>query len=235
MLTFEAGAAVTLPVTLINNGQPAVPDPGTAVLSVYAPDGTQLYTEGLTTGPTDHRLFVTIPAEHNTITTAFSRRKVVVTASRGGSPFSASTFYRLMPAMNFTVRPADVRNFLGVNDSELPDEDIDLAQSLLDLEFILGREPLAAALISGEESELRANEAILYHAALTIIPSLMNRVAQQDSDGSLTFRRHSRKDFSDLKRIAEGRLSAAVAVVSPQNDPGFSLLITTQDADPITG
>ena len=38
-----------------------------------------------------------------------------------------------------------------------------------------------------------------------------------------------------LKEIATARLSTALAVVNPTIDPGFPILITTQDADPITG
>ncbi len=235
MLTFEAGKVATLPVSLIHNGQPAIPDAGTAVLSVFGPTGGLLYTEDLVTGPTDHRVLVTVPAAHNEITTSFSRRILSITAERGGVPFHVSATYRLLPTIEYTVRPADVRGFLGVNESELPDEDVDLAHALLDLEFQTSRAVMSAALTSGEVAELRANEAILYRAAINIIPSLTNRVAQQETDGALSFRRHTRKDFSDLLKVAEGRLSAAMVVINPRNDPGYSYLLTTTDPDPITG
>ncbi|WP_353645763.1 hypothetical protein [Mesorhizobium sp. WSM2239] len=236
MLTFEAGKAVTLPVNFIMNGQPAIPDQGSAVLSVSGPDGTELYTENLVTGPTDLRVYVTVPAEHNQIATSFARRLVTITALRGGASFTVSEPYRLVPAIQYTVRPQDVRDFLGVNTNELPDGSIDLAQSLLDLEFATSRAMMSAALTSGEQAELRANEAILYHAALKVIPGLSNRVAMEESDGALSFRRNARKDFSDLQKVAQGRLSDALAVINPTAvDPGFPLMITTTDADPFTG
>lgn len=235
MRTFEAGRDVTIPVNLTYNGQPAVPDAGTAVLYVSAPGGETLYTEALTTGPTDVTVLATIPAEHNTITTSFSRRVVRVTAQRGGIPFEAVTMYRLTPQILYTVQPKDVRSFLGVNEGELPDEDVDLSGAYLKLEFDIGRDKLVAALTSGEEAELRANDAILYSTVLEIIPSLANRVAQEETDGALSFKRNSRKDFAELKKAAEDRLSTALAVVNPVIDPGYAILITTTDADVITG
>lgn len=235
MRTFEAGRDVTVPVNLTYNGQPAVPDSGTAVLSVLTPGGDVLFTESLTTGPTDVVIVVTIPAEHNQITTSFSRRVVRITAERGGIPFDAVTMYRLTPQILYTVTPKDVRGFLGVNEGELPDEDVDLAGAYLNLEFAIGRDKLVAALTSGEEAELRANDAVLYSTVLDLIPSLANRVAQEETDGALSFKRNARKDFSDLKKSAEDRLSAALATINPVVDPGYAILITTTDADPITG
>lgn len=235
MRTFEAGGAVNLSVPLTLNNQPAVPDQGTAVLSVLSPDGTVIYSQNLTTGPTDHVLLVTVPAEHNEISTSFSRRTVRISAERAGIPFEVQTVYRLIPRVLHTVQPADVRNFLGVNTNELPDADIDLAKAMLTIEFEVTRATLSAALTSGEELELKANDAILYRAVLDVIPSLSNRVAQEESDGALTFRRHARKDFADLKQMAEERLSTALSLINPQPDPGYSLMITTTDADPITG
>ncbi|MBN9548148.1 MAG: hypothetical protein J0H31_04495 [Alphaproteobacteria bacterium] len=235
MRTFEAGRDVTIPVNLTYNGQPAVPDSGTAVLSVSAPSGDVLLTEDLTTGPTDVVIVVTIPAVHNQITTSFSRRVVRITAERGGIPFDAVTMYRLTPQILYTVTPKDVRGFLGVNEGELPDEDVDLAGAYLNLEFEIGRDTLTAALTSGEEAELRANDAVLYSTVLDLIPSLANRVAQEETDGALSFKRNARKDFAELKKSAEDRLSAALAIINPVVDPGYAILITTTDADPITG
>jgi len=236
MRTFEAGKAVTLTVALTQqNGQPAVPDEGTAVLSVRAPDGTELRTETLTIGPADHLVTVTIEAIHNQITTPFSRRIVAVSGLCGGLPFETKVMYRLLPAILYTVQPEDVRRFIGINEGELPNEDVDLAAAMLALEFEVTRERLSTALVSGTQDELRANEAILYRTVLDIIPSLANRVALEESDGALTFRRHARTDFSELRRTAEARLSAALATINPSIDPGYSILITTADADPITG
>ncbi|ESY35763.1 hypothetical protein NKK48_01535 [Mesorhizobium sp. C386A] len=234
MRTFEAGRDITLPVSLFYNGQPAVPDAGTAVLSVSA-GGTVIFTEELTTGPTDAVLVVTVPAEHNQISTPFSRRVIRVTAERGGLPFDSMTMYRLVPAILYTVTPADVRAFLGVNESELPDEDVDLSGALLNIEFSITRETMAAALVSGDVAEVRANDAILYTTVLALIPSLANRVAQEETDGALSFRRNARKDFSELQKAAEARLSAAMAVLNPVVDPGYAIFITTNDADPVTG
>ena len=235
MLTFEAGKDVTLSVPLTFNDEPAVPDPGTAVLTVQGPDGSTLYTENLTTGPTDHMVITTVDATHNAITTSFSRRAVIVAAYRAGIPFSCRVVYRLIPQIPYTVQPSDVRAFLGVNESELPDADIDLTATLLELEILTSRAIMTAALTSGEAIEIRANQAILYKTILDVIPSLANRAAQEESDGALTFKRHARKDFSELRAAAEARLSDALAVINPTPDPGYPLLITTTDPDPITG
>lgn len=235
MRTFVAGKDVTLPVPLTYNGQPAVPDSGTAVLHVLGPDGSEVYTQNLMTGPTDAVIVVTVPAANNAITTSFSRRTVMISAERAGIPFESIVVYRLVPAINYTVTPADVRGFLGVNENELPDQDVDLTAALMDLEFNFTRATMTTALTSGEEAEVRANEAILYTAVLKLIPSLANRVAQEESDGALSFKRNSRKDFTEIRLAAQAGLSAAIAVISPVIDPGFAVLITTQDADPITG
>ncbi|MCV0350195.1 MAG: hypothetical protein K5863_08970 [Nitratireductor sp.] len=235
MMTFEAGRDITLPVQFSVGGRPVIPDQGSAVLHVIAPDGSEIHSEPVQTGPTDHAILVTIAAAHNQLTTSFSRRRVEISATLNGTAFAVDVPYRLIPRVLYSTTPADVRKFLGVNETELPDEDIDLGAALLTLQFQTSREQFDDALVSGEVAELRANEAILYRTALDIIPSLSNRIAQEQSDGSITFRRHARKNFDELKKIAIDRLSAAMDQLAPQNNPGYSLLITTNDPDPITG
>lgn len=236
MQTFTADADITLRFQFLQGTTPVLPDTNTAVYTLYGQDGLPVAGHvGEDVTVSTYFGTIELPSAVNEIETSFGKRTVVVTYEKSGAVYTIRISYRLVPFLNITVMPRDVRNFLGVNDSELPDDDIDLNRSYFAVREEVGSAVLATALASGELAETRANEAILYWAALDLLPSLQLRIAQQQADGPISFHRVSVRDFSKLETEARARLATALSTVSGRSETDYPLMITTNGADPITG
>lgn len=235
MKTYATDTDVTLSVAFVRDGQPVIPEPNTVEFTVYDHTGVPIHTGSVATGAADYGVRILVPAEKNAITTSFSKRTVIVRATSGGMPIEERVVYRLMPFALHSVTPQDVRSYLGLDDSDLPDDDIDIAKAYLELQIEVGRGQFDAALSSGEEPEIRANDAIIYKTVLDLIPSLQNRVAQAETDGGLSFKRNPVRDYNSLATLTRERLSSALSLITIGVEPSYTFMTTTNDADPITG
>ncbi|BCJ91784.1 hypothetical protein IZ6_25190 [Terrihabitans soli] len=238
-MDFLAGLSIAVPVFFTVSGDPKVPDSGTAVYTVYDQAGepiTGLIDVPLSTGPTTTRTIISISQTYTSISSGrFSKLTVIVRFVHGGMPHTLRIPVRLVPFINYSASPADVRSYCGVNASELPDGDIDIFEAFLTIESIVGQTELAAALAAGTKVEVSANMAILYAAALSVLPSLQLRVAQRQSDGPLTFDRAPIKDFSKLYGETQSLLTEALNLVTGRSEGDNPLLVLTTPVDPITG
>lgn len=240
MTEFVAGADVRLPITFSKNGDPIVPDVGTVTYTVLdhslAAIGG-LVDVDLTTGPTTYKTTITIPASANTIATGkrFERRVVVVNCEIGGAVNQFRFLYRITPQLLHSVTPSQVRSFLGVNDHELGDEDIDLSDAYFSVEALVGAATLAAALVSGTTDEMAANDLVRMYAAMAVIPSLKQRLAQQEQNGVKMFARPQITNFDELRREAQRRFDLAIGTLATTTPVELTLVVVTQDADPIIG
>lgn len=236
MRTYVPGIDISIPVSFAQDGRPHVPDEDSATYTLLDASATPVL------GHIDQSVVVSVnkatislPAAVNEITTTFSKRTVVISYTVAGNPYEMRVVYRLMPSLNFTITPSDVRSYLGVNEGELRNDDVDLVRAYIAIQEEVGVTSLVDALSSGEIAEIRANEAILYWAALDLIPSLKLRVAQSEKDGPLSFTRPALKNFDELEQTTRARLTAALDSVTGRAETSSPLLITTNDADPITG
>jgi len=239
MKDFIAGEDIRFPVSFMVGGQPALPDEGTVTYSLRDHEGNPiaaLTDVPVVTTPTTHYVELDIPGEHNTLTPGkrFERRIVFVKFKSNGISRGIRDTYRLIPFLNHSVTPAQVRSFLGVNDTELPDEDIDLTEAYFAVEDQLGSDTLSNHLVSGTTQELAANMMIRMRAVLNIIPSLKQRVAQEESSGQKSFLRPVIRDFDALRVEAEKRYLAASEELSSGQMLSLNLVVVTQDTDPIT-
>ena len=101
-----------------------------------------------------------------------------------------------------TASPADVRSYLGVNPSELPDTDLDIYGTWLDL--VESYPDFSTYLAAGDGIARHANEYLAITLAINAIPSLRLRVAQSETDNTQKYSRFSSIDWdalsSDLHR-----------------------------------
>jgi tellurite resistance protein len=239
MTDYVAGADVRLPIIFAKNGDPIIPDVGTVTYSVL--DHTLSPIAGLvdvelTTGPTTYKTTITIPASANSIGTGkrFERRTVVLSYEVQGAAETLRVSYRVTPELNHAVTPAQIRGFLGVNEHELVDADIDLSASYFSVEGLIGATTLATALVSGTTDELAANELIRMHAAMAVIPSLKQRLAQQEQNGVKMFARANISNFEELRKEAQRRFEQGLTTLSTTTPVELTLVVVTQDTDPVT-
>lgn len=242
MSDFLAGADVTLMVMLSDAGTPQVPDADSLTYTVRDQAGstiTGLIDVPITTGPTTFQVPITIPAVNNSIADGrrFEKRMVAINYLVNGVGKQQMVAYRLTTFLNHSVSPSQVRGFIGVQQYELPDDDIDLMSAFLKCEKLVGLDVLSDALSSGTTTELTANTLIRMQAVLDVLPSLKQRVAQSETNGPKGFTRPTIRDFSEIEQSARDRYSDALSELTNANANGstFTLAVLTQDTDPITG
>ncbi|WP_164078811.1 hypothetical protein, partial [Stenotrophomonas maltophilia] len=84
---------------------------------------------------------------------SFERRQVVVTFTAEGCGYQKRLAYRVVELPLHSVVPDDVRAYLGINEDELRDDEVDLFAAGLVLEGLVGKDRLEAALTSGTLAE----------------------------------------------------------------------------------
>lgn len=187
------------------NGTFVYPDNGEFSYKVRTMDGTilmqetvqlepQTFNDGeeeVTTYP-DSASF-TIPAEYNTMEREyFDSRIVEISYFYNGKPQTIRDSYRITDFYYFTATLKDVRDYYGLNEGELPDEDIDLNDVYFQLLKKHG-DTFTDALNMGGVGSIRANRLIVLKAVVQVFSSARLRVNQEENDGSSKFLRYLNK------------------------------------------
>lgn len=238
-MDFIGSTVVYLPIVFSSTPEPVVPDLNSVTFSVYNQIGEVLLAdEPIVTTGTSFRTTAVIPLMYNNIPSGslFARRNVVVTFNVDGATYNKTISYRLIPNLPHSVTADEIRAFLGVNTFELGDEDIDIVSSYFAVQEVLTEPVMTLALTSGGYNELRVNDMVRMRSAMMVIPSLKHRVAQQEKNGVKSFTRPAIKTFDDLMAAALARYNDALGlVVGVDLGAQYTLIVVTQDVDPVTG
>lgn len=238
MKAFLAGKDVTLVVPLRLNGEPFVPDTSSVKWTLRDTAGGEVVgyinvPVTMVVGSTQATILV--PAIANAIgSNRFTKRTVVLTATKSARPVFINIPYRLTPWLNTVIDCDRVRGFIGVDAGELPDEAIDVPAAYFDVEDDVTEDLLTTALAADDASERSANDAILARAVINLLPSLALRISQSESNGVFQVAR-AKLDLPELERRAREMYADAVNAVSARivNDALILLVVTT--VDPMTG
>ncbi len=187
------------------------------------------------------KVAINIEAVNNVLneSSLFEDRYIIVKFLHNGGQVRIRKNYRLIKEPYFTASVKDVRDIYGINEGELPDEDLDITEVYLTMLSALG-DDFSEALKSGSRANFRANRAIALQAALNIFTSLRLRVAESEKSGTNTFLRNLRNiDWAALRAELESELSGLVeditgeATLYVDNYTPISLGLRSPDA--ITG
>ncbi|MBD9544263.1 hypothetical protein IB276_32990 [Ensifer sp. ENS04] len=235
-----AGTPTALIIPFIIGNQPVAPDVGSVTYTLKDQLGSPMV--GLTdipyvTTPTTYQMQVLVPSSAHSIDPArrFERRGVVVNFKLNGEEVQLTRSYRVVPEPTHTVTPADVRAFIGIEEHELPDSDIDILSAFLLVEKDVGATELAAAITSGTTAELSANTLVRMRAVLDVLPSAKQRMAQSEKNGVKEFSRVDLKELDKLKKDAEDRYQEAYDDIVVTTETTVSLFLVTSNTDAITG
>ncbi len=220
-----------------------IPDVGSVTYSLYDGAGIPLLAlEALTPEAEATGVSIKIPAVSNVVAPErdFERRIVLVHWTAGGRSYSARQGYRVIDLPLYGTTPDDVRAYLGINEDELRDEEVDLFSAYVALSGVVTKDKLDAALAAGTLAELNANRAVMLTAVVSLFPSLRYRIAQSKTDGTLKFERlKDATAFADLVQLATdelARLTQGLTGDTSANDVIPTLIqLTTITTDPVTG
>lgn len=231
-------AALTIP--LVIGKQPVVPDVGSVTYTVF--DQANAPISGLVDVPymtttTTFQLQILIPSIANSIASGrrFERRRVVVSFLALGQEVQITRSYRVVPDLPHSITPQVVRAFIGIEDHELPDADIDILSAYLTVEKAVTESVLTDALQSGTTLEIAANTLISMRAVLDVLPSAKQRMAQSEKNGVKEFSRVDLKELDKLGAEAERRYQTALDEIVVVTAVNVSLFLTAVGTDAITG
>ena len=239
-MDYVGGTDTLLTHRFVRSGEPFVPDTGTVKYTVSDHDAVPisgLVNVPVTTNNSTFQITFVVTAINNAISLSkdFERRFVSVSYERDGQAYTDEFQYRLRPATKYSVSAQDVRSFIGLQDKELEDFEIDLFNSYLIAKRDLGTISIDTLLSSGTIQELAANGMIKAQAVLSVLPSVKQRMAQEETNGVTGFKRVQIKDLLDVELAARNLYANALTELVIPVDAALTLVLTTTDADPITG
>lgn len=223
-------------VNFIVNGDFVVPDEGTQVsFSVFdiTNPNVALYESSVECGKTFCDL--TVPAENNVLSDGakFSRRKVFVDFTNNGGTSTSSFVYTVVSFVPAVVTCDDVRIVFGLNDSDLPDELIDLTGKYFEL---VSEYPKVESLFyeSGRLCD-KANRMLSLYCALNYANGLSLLAVGSETDGTNKITRFEKGlDFAAQKAAVESEFNDLVSELVDEVDPATSsvdgfIVVTTED------
>lgn len=215
-----------------------IPDGGSVTYTLYNDAGTPLVSNSALT-PVANATGVLVPISSGNHTIGvgkdFEKRILRLSWLSGGRSYSARLDYRVIPLVLYTASPKDVRVFMGLNEDDLSDQEVDLYSAYLKVREEMTSAILDPALISGTMEEHKANQVIVMTAVLYLIPSLQLRAAQSVGDGNNTFSRISKIDYEALRRSATEIKGQAMLDISGVDEATVTIVLFSGATDPITG
>lgn len=147
--------------------------------------------------------------------------------------------YRLHAPINFSVSIESVRNLLGVDPEELPDEEIDLFSGYLSfLSLLPNGVDLSEYENAGTLDSYKIAIGIEAAAALEIFPTLQIRLPKKYNSGSSEYERWTNVDWEALKAQLNSKMVAGLTIVNPNLElfPIINIFgVSDPDVDAVTG
>lgn len=179
---------------------------------------------------------LTVPGANNSLASGAdtSNRYVNVYFNSNGRQYRQDLNYRVMSFLPITTGYDDVRAVLGLENSELPDTEIDIPQAYLELKREYG-DLFTEALTAETVLNGIANRAIAIKAAIEVSYSLELRTGIKFSSEEQTFQRMSEINFTAM-RLGLGKLLATqINILLDQEDVGTASFVVATPTDAITG
>lgn len=235
MLYIHTHEPLTLALAFEVDGEFVTPDSGSVRYTVRGHDGQPLAgaTDVVVAAP-GTGVSLALPSWIHTRTRPVEKRSVVLTFIHAGQQHTVTRHYRVVDWLPMTASAADVRAYLGLSAAELPDDGVDLVEAYLAVAAAVGGEALAAALQAGTRQELVANRAIVYRAALDLLPALAFRVIASERSDAVAMSRLARLDAAALARDTAALYAEALAALTGAGAEVVGFLVTTP-TDPVTG
>lgn len=222
-----------------DEGQLVVPDSGSVNWLLRSNDGTKTVTEtSLSTDDTTTQVTITVPASEHSKTGDTEKRTLVVNYKVNSHPKQIICHYRVVNWLNIALTVDMIRDWMGLNRAELPDEDFDLVDAYFEVKNDLGDNPsmLDDALIDTTSRRYDANMAILYRSVLMIAPSVQYRATFSESDEQLSWTRQNQTNVDRLVEQAKAEYTRVLKSIQNISDTvGPTLFTLSNPGDPVVG
>lgn len=236
METFIANKNVTLTIDLIVGGNFVIPDEGSVVkYSLLGTDFSPMeeYTDvDITPESYGTSISVVIPKSANSITSLYEIRTLLLDAIVDGQSVLFKKQYRLSDIPAYTTTVDDVRSVFGLNNSDLPDDLIDIDSSYFQL---LSEYPdIEDWFKSGGLNAIKANRILSLKTALKFSVGLPLFAVSSETDGTSKMVRFEKgMDFDRLVSEAETELGELLDELTGEDSTGSAIsyfnVVMTED------
>lgn len=215
-----------------------VPDTGSVTITLSKLDNVAItgYDAKAITPPVGESYAVLlIDSTVNDKTTDFEMRQLRVNFTYNSQPFEEYINYQIVDRVNIPVTTSEVRQVLGVDDSDIPDEYFDLINSFHNVDADLESLDLETEIQSGSSTVRDLLQSIKYKAALDVIPALQLAVNQSEQADNVVYKRFVDVDFEKLKIDINTKYSDSITKAIEGTSTSLTYMVATQDTDAVTG
>jgi hypothetical protein len=212
---------------------------GNIAWSLYDETGVEIDNGTITPAPLSVSAFIITPSSENTLAVGelVGYRDLVWSYSTNGQIINGDKRYVLEALPPYGATPEGVRNKLGVDIHEVPDEEISMARAYYNLLTLAG-DPDLSSFTPTSRQRLTLSDGIEALAALALIPTLQIRLALKESSGTDTYQRQA-MDWDLLASDLRSMVTDAIVIWVPTFDPlasaGAIFILATPATDPLTG
>jgi hypothetical protein len=206
--------------------------------TLLGPDGTLLTSGSINTPDNAVSEQIVVPGQYNTLPAGelTSYRDLTWTYSKGGAIINGEERYTLQGRVPYGATPQGVRNKLGVDPHDLPDDEIDLVKAYYDYGVLVARTAFPDV-ITVPQQDIRIRDAIEALAALVLVPSMQVRIASKESSGTDTFQRQ-KIDWALLADNLNAIVVGGALILDPAFDEtagfGAVFILASPTTDAIT-
>lgn len=165
----------------------------------------------------------------------FDSRDLEWTYAVGGQIVNGELRYSIEARAPYGASNSGVRAKLGVEEKDLPDNDISLIRAFVSFRDTVTAVRLAA--VTDEADLLAVRDAIEAQAALSLIPTMAVRVAVSEDSGTNAYKRQT-VDWGAVAESLSSIIDKAVSAIDPTYSAapaGTLFVLATPDTDPFTG
>ena len=223
-------------LVLLDKGQPT----SDLTYTLYDQDGTVVVTNDVTIAAGQVSYLVEIPGASNVLTkTLFEQMKLEWTYTTATASITENITYRLHAAIGFPVSIEVIRNMLGVDAEEVPDEDVDtFAGYLAFLQQLPDGTDLSSYITAGDLDTYKITTAIEAATALALLPTMEIRLPKMYNSGTSEYERWNSVDWETLRKELSEKMNLGLVVVDDDIElfPVIDIFsLSTEATDPITG
>jgi hypothetical protein len=203
-------------------------------------DGSTVLTETVPIASGQVSYLIEIPAGSNSLTAPlFEELTLEWDYTTADSAVDESLSYIIHAAIGFPVTKQGVRDMLGVDKDELPDDEINLFEGYMNFRNYVGEDTdLTVYEDTGSFDAYKIKKAIEATTALLVFNTIQIRLPKKYDSGTSSYERWNTVDWDAMRATLEGYVADAYTLVDPTADayPLVDIFVLSdRGTDPITG
>lgn len=203
-------------------------------------DGTVILTETVPVSQGQLSYVIEIPAGSNSLVAPlFEELTLEWDYTTATEAIDESLSYIIHASIGFPATNKGVRDLLGVNDEELPDNEINLFEGYMAFRNYIGEDiDLTPYEDDGSFDAFKIKKAIEAATALAVFNTIQIRLPKKYDSGTSSYERWNSVDWEAMKATLEAHIAAAYELLDPTADvyPLVDIFVLSdRGPDAITG